>query len=64
MNQAEVEARLNREDMGSDAADDDGEIISLSSNNEIDPNNPNGWENRRRRVSNPGIGGGQTYMTA
>ena len=61
-----MEACLNREDMASEAADEDGEIISLSSNTEIDPNNPNGWENRRRRVSNPGIGGAggqQTYLT-
>ena len=59
-NQAEFEARLDREDMGSEAADEDGEGISLSSNNENDPGH--GWENtRRRHVSNPGTG--QTYMT-
>jgi hypothetical protein len=65
MNQADVEARLKREDMGSEAADEDNELISLSSNNEIDPNNPLGWENLRRRASNPAnTENPQTYLTA
>jgi hypothetical protein len=65
LNQADVEARLKREDMGSEAGDEDNELISLSSNNEIDPNNPLGWENLRRRASNPvNTGNPQTYLTA
>ena len=51
--------------MGSEAGDEDNELISLSSNNEIDPSNPFGWENLRRRVSNPvNTGNPQTYLTA
>ena len=52
--------------MGSEAADEDNELISLSSNNEIDPNNPLGWENLRRRASNPANTeqAAQTYLTA